>query len=66
MFGETRMVEIIEVKDWTLPYYAAVKIRLHSEEDFHRIAKTLDVEYIFKKGKQLLCIHGITVYRFKP
>ena len=64
------MVEIIEVKHWTgltsyAPYSVFV-IGLQSEEDLHRIAKTFNLDFIFKRERELICIHGRILYWYKP
>jgi hypothetical protein len=64
------MVEIIEVRHWTgltsYAPYSVFTIRLQSEEDLLRLAKTHNIDFIFKRGQELICLHGRICYWYKP
>ncbi|NVM52199.1 MAG: hypothetical protein HWN66_00760 [Candidatus Helarchaeota archaeon] len=65
------MVEVIKVRDWdsitrsNFNGFNAFVIRLQEEETLFEIAKTLDLPFIFQKGKEYLCSDGTFLYWYK-
>ena len=67
------MVEIIEVHSWDAVTrnssvglgHDLFSIRVKDENTFMRIAETYNIPFVFKKGKELVCINSSVLYWYK-
>ena len=61
------MVEVVEAEEWDFKLGGMDQlflISLQEEQDIYRIAEILNLPYIFKKKRSLICSDGVFLFRF--